>query len=61
MSYSIPYKVSMSIQDREFSAHLDELLSEVLVANGRMVDLFFSDTAEILQLIEYGSVRDDDD
>lgn len=60
MSYSIPYSVNQSIQEREFSDHMNELLSEVLVSSKRMTDLIFSDTREILQLIEYGSVDDND-
>jgi hypothetical protein len=60
MSYSIPYKQIISIEERQFTDHLNELLSEVLVSPKRMADLFFSDTQELLQLIENGSVDDDD-
>ena len=60
MSYSIPYSVNQSIQERDFSDHMNELLSEVLVSSKRMTDLIFSDTREILQLIENGSVDDND-
>ena len=60
MSYSIPYQVSRSIQDQDFADHMNELLSDVLVSTKRMADLFFSDTNEIIQLIEQGSIDDDD-
>ena len=60
MSYSIPYQVSQSIEEREFVDHMNDLLSEVLVSTMRMADLFFSDTDEIIQLIEQGSIEDDD-
>ena len=60
MSYSIPYKVNMSIEEREFCNHMDELLSEVLVSSNRMADLLYTDTKEIIRLIEFGSVEDDD-
>jgi hypothetical protein len=60
MSYSIPYNINQSIQERDFSEHMNELLSEVLVSSKRMTDLIFSDTKEILQLIENGSVDDND-
>ena len=60
MSYSIPYQVSRSIQDQDFADHMNELLSDVLVSTKRMADLFFSDTHEIIQLIEQGSIEDDD-
>ena len=60
MSYSIPYKVNMSIEEREFCNHMDELLSEVLVSSNRMADLFFSDTNEIIRLIEFGSIDEKD-
>gem|GEM_PF-3527936 len=61
MSYSIPLNVKLSIeQQKDFVDHMDSLLSEVLVSTKRMKDLFFSDTDEILQLIEIGSVEDDD-
>ena len=60
MSYSIPYQVSQSIQDRDFAEHMNEMLADVLVSTKRMADLFFSDTAEIIQLIEQGSIDDDD-
>jgi hypothetical protein len=60
MSYSIPYLVTMSIEERDFADHMNELLSDVLVSSSRMADLFFSDTDEILALIERGSLEDDD-
>ena len=60
MSYSIPYQVNMSINERDFADHMNELLSDVLVSSSRMTDLFFSDTDEILALIERGSLEDDD-
>jgi len=60
MSYSIPYLVNMSIEERDFADHMNELLSDVLVSSSRMADLFFSDTDEILALIERGSLEDDD-
>ena len=60
MSYSIPYLVNMSIEEREFADHMNVLLSDVLVSSSRMADLFFSDTDEILALIERGSLEEDD-
>jgi len=60
MSYSIPYQVNMSINERDFADHMNELLSDVLVSSSRMADLFFSDTDEILALIERGSLEDYD-
>ena len=60
MSYSIPFYVNQSIQDQDFYDHRNELLSEVLVSSKRMTDLFFSDTKEILELIEKGSTDDHD-
>jgi hypothetical protein len=60
MSYSIPYQVNMSIEEREFCNHMDELLSEVLVSSNRMADLLYTDTKEIIRLIEFGSVEDND-
>ena len=60
MSYSIPYKVNASIEEREFCNHMEELLSEVLVSSNRMADLFFSDTNEIIRLIEFGSMDEKD-
>ena len=60
MSYSIPYSVNQSISEREFTDHMNELLSDVLVSSKRMADLFYSDTAEILALIETGSPDEDD-
>jgi len=60
MSYSIPYQVKMSIEEREFCNHMDELLSEVLVSSNRMADLLYTDTKEIIRLIEFGSVDESD-
>lgn len=60
MSYSIPFYIKQSIQDQDFYDHRNELLSEVLVSSKRMTDLFFSDTKEILELIEKGSADDHD-
>jgi len=60
MSYSIPYKVNLSIEEREFCNHMDELLSEVLVSTNRMADLLYTDTKEIIRLIEFGSVDEKD-
>jgi len=60
MSYSIPYKVNLSIEEREFCNHMDELLSEVLVSSNRMSELLFSDTKEIIRLIEFGSLDEKD-
>ena len=60
MSYSIPYKVNLSIEEREFCNHMDELLSEVLVSSNRMSELLFSDIKEIIRLIEFGSVDEKD-
>jgi tRNA(His) 5'-end guanylyltransferase len=50
----------MSIEERDFADHMNELLSDVLVSSSRMADLFFSDTDEILALIKRGSLEDDD-
>jgi hypothetical protein len=50
----------MSIEEREFADHMNVLLSDVLVSSSRMADLFFSDTDEILALIERGSLEEDD-
>jgi hypothetical protein len=50
----------MSIEEREFCNHMDELLSEVLVSTNRMADLLYTDTKEIIRLIEFGSVDEKD-
>ena len=57
---SINYCTKVLIAEREFCNHMDELLSEVLVSTNRMADLLYTDTKEIIRLIEFGSVDEKD-
>ncbi len=61
MSYILPYKVARVLQEKDFASHISELLSEVLVSDKRIIDLRYSDSDEILQLIQGGSVEMQED
>jgi hypothetical protein len=59
MTYSIPFNVSISIDQRDsFQSHVDDLFDEVRLSASRMLSLEFSDERELRHLLDIGS--DDD-